>query len=179
MTTSELLSVVLSLAALLVAGYSAVYTRLQARKAGETLAFQQQLARGDAVMHFTDQYFDLLKSGEPIDLISNRDWAYQFWRLHSTEFYFFHHGILPAFMYSLWMIDLVDLYGGGKGQQARDSHVRYLEDYAFHYETMSSFYSEIYRLSRDYSDDATRNRRVAEFVASWAGKHRHGPLALA
>ncbi len=177
MTSFELLSVSIAIFALAVAGATAIYTRTQAKRATEALALQQQIARGDAVMHFTDRFFDLLKSGEPIKQISNPDWAYQFWSLHATEFYFFHHGLLPPFMYSLWMIDLSELYSGADGSKVRESHVQYLKEYSFHYHEMTSFYSELYKLAKDYGDNATRNRKVTDFVTSWIGQNRRVTLS--
>ena len=57
MTSFELLSVTIAIFAIAVAGATAIYTRTQAKRATEALALQQQIARGDAVMHFTDRFF--------------------------------------------------------------------------------------------------------------------------
>jgi hypothetical protein len=177
MTNSELLSILIAIAALLVAGFAAFSTRTQAMRATEALAFQQQIARGDSIMHFTDRFFDLLKSGEPIKKIVDSDWAYQFWSLHAAEFYFFHHGLLPSFMYSLWMIDLADLYGGIEGRRVRESHMQYLKEYVYHYDVMTSFYSELFKIATDYSDSATRNRKVADHVTGWIEGNKKGILS--
>jgi hypothetical protein len=177
MTGFELLSITIAIVALILSAATVVYTHIQTKRAKEAVVFQQQIARGDAVMHFTDRFFDLLRTGEPLRQISDPDWAYQFWSLQASEFYFFHHGLLPPFMYSLWMIDLAELYSGIDGQKVRETHVKYLKEYSLHYHEMTSFYSELYKLAKDYSDNATRNRKVAEFVTIWITQNRRVALS--
>ena len=176
MPTTDPLSLTLAGAALVVSIVTAFYTGRQARKASEALLLEQRLAHGNSVMHFSDRFFELLKSGQPVKQIGKPDWAYQFWSLHATEFYFFHHSMLPSFMYSLWMMDLAELYSGTDGQRVRESHVQYLKEYSFHYDKMSTFYSELFRLAQSYSDDATRNREVVSFVKRWIEQNRETSL---
>ena len=176
MLFADPLSLILAILALVVAIITAIYTGIQARKATEAFLFEQQLAHGNAVMHFTDRFFELLKAGPPVKQINYPDWAYQFWSLHAAEFYFFHHSMLPTFMYSLWMMDLAELYSGTDGQRVRDSHIQYLKEYSFHYDKMTSFYSELFRLAQSYRDDATRNREVVKFVKTWIEQNRQTSL---
>ena len=110
MTKFELISVIIASFAMLMACATAIFSALQTRKASQALLLQQQLMRGGVIESFTGRFYDLLREGELHNKIKEEEWAYQFWSLLSTEFYFFHHGILPQFMFTLWMVDLSILY---------------------------------------------------------------------
>ena len=146
----------------------------QSKRASAALALQQEVARADAVMHFTNRYFDLLNRGNPADMISDAGYDFEFWSLHATEFYFFHHGVLPEFMYSLWMIDLADLYAADHDKAIRQSHKNYLQAYAFGYPKMVRFYDELHRVAVPGSPQSAqeRNHAVVGVVAAWINKHR-------
>lgn len=167
MTIFESVSIIVAVFALLISASAVYYNSLQTKKATEALQLQQNLSRGDAVMHFTSRFFNLLEQGEPLKKIDDPDWAYQFWSLQATEFYFFHHGILPAFMYSLWMIDLAKLYSCANGQAIRDSHKSYLDTYSLNYSGMIGFFNQIYEIARTSGDDNLRNKEIANFIESW------------
>ena len=177
MTNSEWLSLSIVVLALLISFVGVIFNGVQAKKTAETLVMNQQLERANAVIHFTSRFFDLVKDGEPSAELSQPQWAYQFWSLHATEFYFFHHSILPTFMYSLWMIDMAKLYSGLTGQAARQSHVQYLNTYSFNYPEMISFFNDLHEIARTCDDENMRNRKVAEFVTSWIAKNRRSALA--
>ncbi len=130
MNTYELISVVAAVIAVVFSAVALFFNGIQTKRATQAQTLNQQLMRGDAVMHFTSRFFDLMKNGEPVKRFQDADWAYQFWSLHATEFYFFQHSVLPVFMYSLWMIDLAKLYCGAEGEKARSSHVQYLNTYS-------------------------------------------------
>lgn len=167
--TIEIVSISIAVAAVL-------FSAIQTLKATEAVNLSQQIERGNAVIHFTSQYFNLVKDGRPDTEFADPKWAAQFWSLHATEFYFFHHSILPLFMYTLWMIDLAKLYSGPNGMQARDSHLEYLRTYSFNYPQMISFFHEIYEKARTCSDDNMRNREVADYVTSWITRHKRNRL---
>ena len=135
----------------------------------------QQLARGNAVIHFTSRFFDLLRGSmakELLEMLSDENWAYQFWSLHSTEFFFFQHGILPTFMYSLWMIDLSKVYSSPNGDAIRKSHVKYLQAYSFNYPAMIEFFDGIQNIATKHPDENLRNRQVWNYVETWIKEHR-------
>jgi hypothetical protein len=122
--------------ALIISAVAAFYTYRQAQKADQALAQGYQLAQSNAVMHFADRFFDLMKESKgdiAQTIIDDQKWANQFWSLHATEFYFFHHNWLPTFMYSLWMVDLAGMYAGPNGEAVRKLHKTYLEIYALNY----------------------------------------------
>ncbi len=177
MTTSELISIIVATAALLVSVVAVLFSGIQTKRATEALLLDQQLSRGNAVIHFTSRFFDLLQNGDPFKKIENPDWSYQFWSLHATEFYFFHHGMLPIFMYSLWIIDLAKLYCGNNGQNIRASHKDYLNTYSLNYSEMIEFFNKIYELAKTCGDDNLRNKEVAKFVASWITENKKNIFA--
>lgn len=155
---------------------AALYARWQANNAAESNQLTRQFARSNAIMHFTDRFFDLLKEVKDGDLshklLSDPDWRYQFWSLQATEFYFFHRGLLPTFMYSLWMTDLANLYAGANGEQIRQSHQQYLENYSLHYVKMSTFFDEIFRLAASNSHERSRNHALVDFIRQWIKDHK-------
>jgi hypothetical protein len=192
MSTVELISLgiamgglVLSTIALVFNGIqtrrSAKFLRLnivQAEKTAEHLVLDQQLARGNAVMHFTSRFFDLLKEGEGKELtekIKYPNWAYQYWSLHGTEFFFFQNGILPTFMYTLWMIDLGKLYSGSNGEEVYKSHRDYLLTYSFNYPDMIEFFNRIHDFAKEHTDEKQRNNQIWNHVETWI-KHHKKPL---
>jgi hypothetical protein len=120
MSPFEMISVIVGLIALLISAGALVFNGIQIRQASMGLNANQQLERGTAVLHFTSRFFDLVKEGRPEANLANPKWAYEFWSLHTSEFYFFHHGILPVFMYTLWMMDLV-LFRGKWGTEQKKS----------------------------------------------------------
>ena len=140
------------------------------RHALQASRMARTVARGNAVMNFTNRYFDLVKDGDPKDMLGDPKWDYQYWSLHATEFYFFDHGMLPTFMYSLWMIELAALYIGPGGQLIRDSHSDHLRRYSASYSQMLEFFNDLYEEARRYSDHNLRNKAVAKLVGHWSSK---------
>jgi hypothetical protein len=176
MTSSEMFTLVATVTALLLSAAGILFSGVQTMKAAETLQLTQQLERGNAVIHFTSRFFDLVKDGTPEIEMADSQWATRFWGLHATEFYFFHHSILPTFMYSLWMIDLAHLYSGPTGEKVRESHEQYLRTYSFNYPEMVAFFNEIYETARTCGDENLRNSRVADYVASWITSNKRSRL---
>jgi len=172
MNTYEVISVLAAIGALLISSVAVFFNALQTKRLTEANLMGQQFARSDAVIHFTSRFFDLIKDGEPPGSFADPNWAYQFWSLQATEFYFFHHGMLPVFMYELWMIELARLYTGPGGHQIRQSHIHSLDSYSFNYPDMIDFYNQLYEMARANSDGNLRNRKVAQFVSSWCSEHR-------
>lgn len=148
---------------------------LQAERTAESILLDQQLARGNAVTYFTGRFFDLLKDGKGAELqeiINDPNWAYHFWSLQATEFYFFQHGMLPLFMYGLWMIDLAKVYSDPNGEAIYRLHTKYLQTYSFNYPDMIEFFGEIYDLARKHSDENLRNRQVWSYIEKWLKDHK-------
>ena len=125
----------------------------------------------------TSQFFDLLKEGNLNDKIKKPDWSYRFWSILSTEFYFFHHGILPSFMFTLWMIDLSGIYSGTDGEEIRKSHMKYLDTYSFLYADMTGFFSQLHTIAKECSHDSERNQKVSEYVNEWYMKNKKRTLS--
>jgi hypothetical protein len=131
-------------------------------------------------MHFTDRFFELLKVGNVDEteaslhrkILNDSAWAYQFWSLHATEFYFFHNGVLPDFMYSLWMVDLAKMYASDDGEKIWKSHSEYLSTYSSHYDDMCDFFEELYKFARSQMTEGERNENIADFVHTWREKNR-------
>lgn len=176
MSKYEIISVVSAIGALLVSAIAVFFNAVQTKKLTESNLMQQQLARGNAVIHFTGRFFDLIAVGEPLKKFSDPDWAYQFWSLQATEFYFFHHGILPTFMYTLWMIELAKMYAGPYGKEIRGSHVNFLNCYSSNYPHMIDFYNQLCEIAKANEDENLRNRKVSEFVTNWCVEYRRSLL---
>jgi hypothetical protein len=172
----ELLSLTISLVALAVSGY---LTYEANKKADQSILLSQQTTKFDAVMHFTDRFFELLKVGKVDEtdaslhrkILNDSTWAYQFWSLHATEFYFFHNRVLPEFMYSLWMVDLAEMYASEQGEQIWKSHLKYLSNYSMHYEKMCEFYEQLYGLAKSARSQDEKNKSIADFVHTWREKN--------
>lgn len=164
---------IFSLASLVLSGVAIMIAWRQARQANQ---LTQQVARGETISHFTDRFFDLLKDVKhpslQQQLLNESGWAHQFWSLHATEFYFFHHGILPRFMYALWMVYLAELYSGPDGARIWDAHKTYLDTYSLDYNDMYEFYAEIYRIASVTDSPQKQNREVAAWVERWIRKNR-------
>lgn len=175
MTTYEMISVISAVSALLVSAVAIFFNAIQTRRLTEANLMEQQFARSNAVIHFTSRFFDLLKDGPPTNKFADSTWANQFWSLQATEFYFFHHGLLPAFMYELWMIELAKLYCDDE-QQIRKSHADFLASYSFNYPDMIGFYNQLYETAKANGDGNLRNRQVAEFVKTWCSAHKKSLL---
>jgi hypothetical protein len=192
MTTAEQISLGVALGGLAIATVALVFNGLQTRrsakllqlnifqaqKTAEHLLLDQQLARGNAVVCFTGRFFDLLKEGKGKELsedIQDPNWAYQFWSLHATEFFFFQHGMLPTFMYILWMIDLGELYSGSGGQAVYQSHSNYLQTYSVNYHEMTKFFESIHNLAT-ISDQKSRNTEIWNYVDGWIKQPGHRQL---
>jgi hypothetical protein len=172
MTLYEFLSFAVAIVAVVISIIAVAYNGVQIKQATKAIMLQQQIERGNAVMHFTDRYFELVKEGDLFKKFNDENWEYQFWSLHATEFYFFHQGILPVFMYSLWMIDLANLYSQNVEPKIRFSHEKYLKTYSFNYPEMIEFYTDIYQVVTRFSDEYLRNKKVAESVEKWIGLNK-------
>src|SRR5919199_4092511 len=167
MTSNEFLSLFFATAALVVSLIGVVFNGLQIRRATQTLRLDEQVERVQAVMEFTRRYAEIVKGDDPAKLIGDEQRENELWILHSTEFYFFHHGVIPAFMYALWMIDLAELYTGPNGATARESHKKYVARYSPNYDAMIRFFSGIYERSNPGLDESVRNSDLDKFVTNW------------
>jgi hypothetical protein len=177
MTYFEMISAGIGILALLISSAALFFNGVQVRQANKGTFASQQLERGNAVLHFTSRFFDLIQKGEPEKMLADHEWSYQFWSLHATEFYFFHHGILPSFIYTIWMIDLSKFYTGVEGEKVRQSHLNYLHSYSFHYQLMADFYNQIFEFAKTCGDETIRNRKVADFVTDWLKKNNLSSLS--
>jgi hypothetical protein len=170
MSKYEFISILVGALAVTVSAIAMAFVGIQARRASQTFRFTQQIERSEAVAHFTGQFLSLLSGGDPAKLILNADWAYRFWSLQSTEFYFFHHGILPKFIYTLWMVDLASLYSGPSGRRALETHEEFLRAYAVNYPAMVDFFKGVRAIACAGSDPSQQSAQIAGYVESW---HRH------
>jgi hypothetical protein len=174
MTTYEVISVVVSIAALVVATIAVFFNGVQTRKATRALLLEQQLARGNAAMHFAGSFLDLFKdSGAKgvSEIVQDSNTAYRFWSLQDTEFFFFQHRMLPTFMYALWMVDLARVYAGTSGEEVYKSHTDHLRVYSSNYPDMIEFFNSIYNLAREHPDENLRNKQVWDYVETWIEDH--------
>jgi hypothetical protein len=123
----------------------------------------QQTAQSAAVIHFTDRFFALMGNGAKFE---DSDWAYHYWSLHATEFYFFDMNWIPLFIYELWMVELVSTYRAYP--LSRSSHQQYVTRYALNYPEMATFFNELARISEaEFSDDAARHVAITHYVVHW------------
>lgn len=173
---SNLIAIIIAISSLLFTYFATNAARKQADEAEKARLLTIQFTKSDATIHFTDRFFELLKEvkshGIEQHILSDRTWAYQFWSLQSTEFYFFHHGILPTFMYSLWMVDLAQMYAGENGEEIRASHNAYLKVYSLNYDAMSNFFEHLFQLAKTYSDQTMRNEAITTWVITWIIENR-------
>jgi hypothetical protein len=155
-----------TLAAILAVAFS-FYAIIQSRQSHK---FSEKVMISQTVIHFTDRFFDLMKGVSSIEdkLLADPDWRYQFWSLHAKEFYFFDKGALDAFMYSLWMADLAELYASRKGEEIWKTHDKYLNVYVHSYGKMKHFYEYIRHLAVTVPDPSRRNEEIRSFVKQTA-----------
>jgi hypothetical protein len=138
-------------------------SRSQADLAAKANDHAKQIGHGQAVIHFSSRYFDLMNRGPRFD---DAQWMYQLWSLHSTEFYFFHMGWLPEFMYELWMAELASTYR--TQGQVWTSHEKYLSCYSANYPEMWDFFCKIHEFAiRQGDNDPRPSAEVQAFVRSW------------
>lgn len=170
------LSILIAVVSLAVSFLGARAAQKQADQAESAVLLSVQISKSEAISHFTDRFFDLLKDkgDHSIEekLIRDPGWAYQFWSLQSTEFYFFHHRVIPLFMYTLWMVDLAAMYVGAKGEQIRQSHQAYLDKYSLNYDEMCGFFDEMYKKAKNQSDVKIRNKAIAAWMEDWFKAHQ-------
>lgn len=128
------------------------------------------MMRAQVLMNFSTRFFEIVKNGSLHSKIEDEQWAYQYWSLLSTEFYFFHHKIIPAMIYGLWMTDLAKLYI--KFSKVRQMHVDYLNTYSYNYGNMVKFYEEIYNISLKSEDGTVKDTEIFDFVRNWQNKNK-------
>lgn len=160
--TTAVISVLLAYVAYREARKAAKATQTQADKATEANDQARRIGQSDAIIHFTSRFFDLMKEGADF---TNDKWAYQFWSLQSTEFYFFHNGWIPAFMYRLWMVELASLYLSSK--QIWGSHDIYLSKYPSSYREMVEFFQEIKDIALRNPNNVQQRNINVEISTNW------------
>jgi len=177
MTAFEFLSILTSFVVVIISSIALYFNGRQSQKAADAILLQQELTKANVVEHFTGRFFDLLRDGRFHEKILEPEWSYQFWSLLSTEFYFFHHGILPKLMYTLWMIDLAKAYSDDtQGNNVRQTHIKYLDTYSFQYSEMTSFFEEIFKISK-IAHEKERNDKIEKFVVNWLSKNKRDILS--
>ncbi|MEQ8675209.1 MAG: hypothetical protein RLP44_04625 [Aggregatilineales bacterium] len=137
-------SLIVSALALLGSGF-AVF--IQSKQTNKALAQDQNFARANTVIHFTNAFFDLSRqSGQALEEnFKDSTWREQYWGLLSAEFYFFHHNVIPPEMFALWMSDLADAYR--RYDRLWESHEAYLNQYGSLYSEMKDFFVAIHDAS--------------------------------
>jgi hypothetical protein len=177
MTTFELISLIVAMGALLASALAVLFSALQTRRATEAVTIEAQLSRSEAILHFSNCFLDLAREGRTRDLVADPAWAERFWALHTLEFYFFQHDILPLFIFSLWVTYLAQLYAGPSGAVAWTSHRAYLEEDVVNYAEMTQFYERVHAFAVHQADPRERNEQIADFVAAWLPQHRRRLLS--
>jgi hypothetical protein len=167
MSQYEFISILVGLVAVSVSAFAMIFTGVQARRASQALLFAEQIEKGEAVAHFSGQFLQLIADGEPGTMVSNDLWAYRYWSLQSTEFYFFHHRILPPFIYTLWMADLAVLYAGSSGPTAIRTQRAFLKPYEECYPQMIRFFEGLQTIAAEETEVLNRNSRIAAYVQGW------------
>jgi hypothetical protein len=156
-------SLPLAVFSIVLAARSLNESRRQGDVAERAVFDAQQTAQSAAVIHFTNRFFDLMGNGAKFE---DADWAYQYWSLHATEFYFFDKNWLPLFMYELWMVELVSTYR--THPLSKSSHQRHVARYALNYPEMASFFNELARISeREFRDDKARHEAITCYIVAW------------
>jgi hypothetical protein len=152
-----------SAVSVVLAARSARETRRQADLAEHAILHAKQSGQAATVIHFTSRFFDIMKDGDHFD---DRAWAYQFWSLQATEYYFFDNGWLPSFMYELWMVELVAGYRTDPA--VWPSHKQYLNRYSSNYPTMLTFFTGLAEIAeQNFATDHDRNATITGYVAAW------------
>jgi len=174
MMTFESISILIAFFALLVSSIAVFFNAIQTRKAVEAIKLQQQLSASAYVVDdLIRRFYALLKEGELHEKIIEPDWADNYWGLLAIEFYFFHNGVLPTFIFTLWMTDLANLYAGESGKEIRKSHVAFLEKNSPEYSKMIHFYEGIFQIAeQECSSNSERNRKIIEFISLWISKNK-------
>lgn len=133
-----------------------------------------QAEESRAVMFFTDHFLELCRGRDPGELISDKEWADRYWNLLGTEFYFFQTGVVPEFIFSIWMTFLADLYVVDDGLTAWKSHEAYLDIYAERYQGLYDFYTELHQASISIPHPTIRANEVAAVVSRWSANNLGG-----
>ncbi|MBK6708861.1 MAG: hypothetical protein IPG51_00750, partial [Chloroflexi bacterium] len=118
MIAIETIALVIAILSLVV---STIYNAYQTRQSSKAYLLNQQIERGNAIIHFNSKFAELTSKINREQQFGDPDWANKFWSLHAMEFYFFHHGIIPESIYALWMMDVARLYSSQNKVQIRDS----------------------------------------------------------
>jgi hypothetical protein len=172
------LSETLAVLALVVSVFTVWYIARQVEQATEAYRFTQQVEKGTAVIHFTAQFSELLEAGDPLQQFvpptspEKVAWQNRYWSLLGTEFYFFHHGLLPEFMFSLWVANLAELYRSEHGSGAWESHRRFMEAYSVEYPEMLEFFAEVHLLAETTGDNLAMRQAVSARVRDWIAANR-------
>lgn len=173
------LEIIIAALAFAVSLPTAFATYIQAKKTEEALDQQQNFSQANAILHFTQEYFSLVQQyGEPsAAAMQNDQWTQKYWALQSTEFYFFHHGVIPKMMYALWMVDMVDMYAMLPG--AWESHKVFLKRYQL-YDDMRDFFTGIHQIAEKFNDEDERYKRhneVHTYVFQWIDDNQASTLS--
>jgi hypothetical protein len=171
-------AVVTSAVSALIAWGAKKQTHRQADMAVAQVELSAQTGQSATVIHFTSRFFDLIRDGMRFD---NDEWRYQYWSLHATEFYFFHNGWLPRFIYELWVVELVNRCYRAQ-PKAWSWHRTYLNLYSISYYEMGEFFSGLHEIAmHTYETERDRNAEITTYVGRWYASATppttSGPLA--
>jgi hypothetical protein len=157
---------ILAIIAIFVSAYSAYVTYEQAKHAKASLRQNEDFSRANVVIHYMEAYQEFVATNDGIPnpmQFNDAKWAGTYWSLHSAEFYFFHHGVIPPEIYTLWMIDVVEMY---TADSVWKSHERYLESYEILYPEMRYFFSGVREKSK-INNIEDRHHAVKSFIDHW------------
>jgi hypothetical protein len=168
-----LMALVVAAIALLFTRWQAIGTMRQAVSVRDAYNLSRATAYADIIMKFVGQFLDLTERGDPKTAFKsspeNDRWIYNFWALYTIEFWYFHHRLLPADMYTYWMGVLAEFYASDP--IVYRSHKLFLASYEHTYPQMAGFFQELYNIAENNSNPAERNRRVKEHVDQWLKAH--------
>jgi len=157
-------AVIFSAVSAFIAHRAATQARRQADVAAEQSRMSAQTSQSVNVTHFTSRFFDLIRDGMRF---SSPEWTYQYWSLHATEFYFFHNGWLPRFIYQLWMVELVNRVLRNNPEVCA-AHLEYLDLYSVSYGEMREFFGGLHEIARrEHESVQARNAEITAYVGSW------------
>jgi hypothetical protein len=152
-----------------------IFQTIQTIRSIQTQKMQREMIRAQVLMNFSTRFYEIVKNGSLRLKIEDEQWAYQYWSLLSTEFYFFHHKIIPSDIYALWMTDLAKLYV--QSEKTRQMHEEYLGTYSYNYANMVIFFKEINDIAKTDGEENSQHSKIFEFVKGWQNKNKSSILS--
>lgn len=166
MGDSELLSILISFLALIVSIYVVYHMKIQIVKQNEALVLQNRLGQLSSIEFFSNSFKEILKDCDRglVSSLENEQFAKNYWSLLSNEYYAFHYGVIPKFLFSLWIVDLLRIYKSKNGVKIREFHKNHLKVYNLVYQEMCLFFQEVYKISQMEIDEDLQHKKILALV---------------